>query len=220
LLSLGYLLKISSGRNSEMARRLASVTPTPPQEEFTHTHESSLVPLQSIQELSPSTFSSPVALGDVQISPPIVNQVHSTTPVQETEVPCSRLVEEDVEIGSEDSVDVEEELARLFRQLTAEIDESGEISSGDEMSQFEINTSSNSESENDNESDRSTSKSEKVKNALAALPLFRSSDQEERFESFSSISGDDDGEEEEDDDTSEERGAIRVVIIPRGSRHH
>jgi hypothetical protein len=100
----------------------------------------------------------------------------------------------------------------LFRQLTAEIDESGEISSGDEMSQFEINTSSNSESENDNESDRSTSKSEKVKNALAALPLFRSSDHEERFESFSSISGDDDGEEEEDDDTSEERGAIRVVM--------
>jgi hypothetical protein len=33
LLSLGYLLKISSGRNSEMRTRLASVVPTPPQEE-------------------------------------------------------------------------------------------------------------------------------------------------------------------------------------------
>jgi hypothetical protein len=59
LLSLGYLLKISSGRNSEMARRLASVTPAlcesspippPPNNPIPHTHVPQPPQLSTVNE--------------------------------------------------------------------------------------------------------------------------------------------------------------------------
>jgi hypothetical protein len=119
-----------------MARKLASVVPTPPQDKPSQ-EAPPIIPLEG--PIEPR-----IAPPDVQILPVPIEEAMMPSLTSGNEV-IAPLLGEEVEdgMGSDDSAEVEKELADLFLRMSAQLDED-ERSGDDQMSQYEINSSHNS----------------------------------------------------------------------------